>query len=378
MNILDFIIVVGSVQGIITGLLISFLKANIVSNRILAALLFLTAIAGINLYLDQKGWYYINTFTAILHALIPMVIIMPVGPLIFFYIRSSLDSGFTFKKKDTSHFLPVIIDLVPQLTAILFFACSFAGLSIISTRSLGRFIDQYNVYSDIPRWFSITIYLWLSARHLRSAENKLTGNLSAKWQKLHWLKRFVRYFFLFQAIWLPYLVIYIIPSYTNKLLDQMGWYPVYLPLAILIYYVGLKGYAISFGHTMNEKKMKDGGAPEFTDSVVQTIIRSMEEDKCYLNPLLDLATLSRHTGISAKTISATLNQHLKKNFNDFVNSYRVVECQSKMQNDDFSHLTIVGIASECGFNSPSTFQRVFKQMTGLSPSDFRKSVKVNP
>jgi hypothetical protein len=87
----------------------------------LARLIFLMALASLNLYLDEIGFFAFNSLTATLNALIPMIMVMPFGPLIYFYIRSSLDPAYTITKKHRLHFLPIIIDLVPSFTVIIFF-----------------------------------------------------------------------------------------------------------------------------------------------------------------------------------------------------------------------------------------------------------------
>ena len=97
----------------------------------------------------------------------------------------------------------------------------------------GAFIDDYNVYADIPRWLSITIYLGLSARYLAGRP------------RVPWLLQFVRVLLAFQAIWLVYLVPYVIPRYTNLVLNTFDWYPLYVPLAIIIYALGIKGYIMA-------------------------------------------------------------------------------------------------------------------------------------
>ena len=96
------------------------------------------------------------------------------------------------------------------------------------------FIDQYNVYSDIPRWLSISIYLWAANKYLKSQLHPIP-----------WLKQFVKIFTVFQVIWLCYLIPYEIPRYSNRLMDLFNWYPVYIPLSILIYWLGIKGYLAS-------------------------------------------------------------------------------------------------------------------------------------
>lgn len=98
----------------------------------------------------------------------------------------------------------------------------------------------------------------------------------------------------------------------------------------------------------------------------------MEQDELFLKPALNLNLLTHHTGISQKMISAVLNQHLHKSFNEFVNEYRVEAFKERIQRQEMKHLTIAGIALECGFNSQATFQRTFKQVTGCSPSEFKK------
>ncbi len=80
------------------------------------------SLASLNLYLNEIGVTNLNGLTSTLSALIPMVIVMPMGPLVYFYIRSSLDPEFKMTKKHRRHFLPTIIDLVPSLTGIIFFA----------------------------------------------------------------------------------------------------------------------------------------------------------------------------------------------------------------------------------------------------------------
>jgi AraC-like DNA-binding protein len=68
-----------------------------------------------------------------------------------------------------------------------------------------------------------------------------------------------------------------------------------------------------------------------------------------------------------------LNQHLQKSFNEYINEHRIAEFKMKFLGLDFDHFTITGLALACGFNSQATFQRAFKESTGLSPSEFRKS-----
>lgn len=367
------ILLLGSIQGFIVSSLLFFSKKKIYSNRILGSLILLITLCCFNLYGNYENWFDSNLLRFIID-LIPLVIVMPFGPLIWFYVQSVLDPSFRIRKKQRIHFYPVIVDLVPPLGVIIFITGVLTGLIKNKPGPWGIFIDTYNVYADIPRWISVTIYVWLSAKYLKAYKAKLNGNLTGQIDNYKWLRQFINVFIAFQSLWLVYLIPYVIPKYTDKLLDTFDWYPIYIPMTILIYWIGIKGFLISQGQTVADKKSNGSNtiSSQLAAQVAGSLIKAMSNDKVYLNPNLNLATLSEHTGIAAKTISAVLNQHLQKSFNEFVNGYRVDEFKEKILQPELNNLTIAGIALDCGFNSQATFQRTFKELTGQSPSEFRK------
>ncbi len=186
---------------------------------------------------------------------------------------------------------------------------------------------------------------------------------------------------IFQAIWLIYLIPYIIPRYSNALLDLVDWYPIYIPMVVLIYWLGMKGYLMIPQMELMSllrqevKAQKAAPAPMALpeDTIAETVpvlIKAMEEDRLYLDPNLNLALLVQHTGIPQKTISAVLNQHLNKSFNEFVNAYRIGYFKQKICDPRQEHLTILGVAYDSGFNSQATFQRAFKNEMGVSPREY--------
>ena len=117
---LEILILLGALQGFILSGMLFFKKGTRQSNRILAALIFLMALASLNLYVTGTTWYSHSPIIIFLSNFIPMIIIMPMGPLIYFYARSFSDPAFVFKKKYRIHFATIIIDLVPYLTAIIY------------------------------------------------------------------------------------------------------------------------------------------------------------------------------------------------------------------------------------------------------------------
>jgi AraC-like DNA-binding protein len=377
--ILRTIILLGSLQGFIVSGLLFFSSRERRVNRLLGMVIFLISLASLRVYLEGiAGGFYSLPAGRWFDIFFPFMVIMPIGPLLYFYVRAFSDDHFRVTRKMRVHFYPVLIDLVPQLTAVIFVAGLLVGLFRVNNPAWGQFIDNYNVYSDIPRWLSLTTYLWVASRYLTQRKQELPAGEGVV-ISLGWLRQLIRGLLIFQGIWLLYLIPYVIPRYTDRLLDTVDWYPVYVPLSIVIYWLGVKGLLMSYRRDVaadrkdqeGKKAIRPSAIPEaMVQSTVRSLLQTMESDKLYLNPDLNVALLSAHTGIAPKTISAVLNQHLQKSFSEFVNEYRVKAVMERLLKSGSKHLTIAGLAYECGFNSQPTFQRAFKAEIGVSPREF--------
>lgn len=110
-----------------------------------------------------------------------------------------------------------------------------------------------------------------------------------------------------------------------------------------------------------------------SDTVSQKLLKFMETEKPYLDEELSLQKLSSLMNISTHQLSQTINQALHTNFYKFVNAYRIEDVQKKLRDPEFEKYSILGIAFESGFNSKSTFNKIFKEETGMTPSEFKKS-----
>jgi hypothetical protein len=87
-GILNTIILFGALQGFIISCLLFFSRNRRHADRLLGMLIFLLTLASINVWLNRQSWFQSGLFQT-LDALVPMVIIMPVGPLLYFYQTSS-------------------------------------------------------------------------------------------------------------------------------------------------------------------------------------------------------------------------------------------------------------------------------------------------
>ncbi|MBF9237042.1 helix-turn-helix transcriptional regulator [Hymenobacter sp. BT683] len=99
------------------------------------------------------------------------------------------------------------------------------------------------------------------------------------------------------------------------------------------------------------------------------LLACMDAEQLWLAPELTLTDLAQRLGTNPGFLSKVINAGCGQNFNDFVNSYRVAEAQRKLADPRFAHFSLVGVALESGFNSKSTFNRVFKKLTGYPPSE---------
>ncbi|KFF22933.1 helix-turn-helix domain-containing protein [Chryseobacterium sp. JM1] len=98
----------------------------------------------------------------------------------------------------------------------------------------------------------------------------------------------------------------------------------------------------------------------------------METEKPHLDGDLNLLKLSDLLQINAHQLSYLLNNGFHENFFYFVNKYRIEHAKKMLTDDSYKKLSMVGIAFESGFNSKTAFNTIFKKMTDMTPSEFKK------
>lgn len=101
----------------------------------------------------------------------------------------------------------------------------------------------------------------------------------------------------------------------------------------------------------------------------------MQDNKPYLNPELTLVDLASQINMSRNELSALINNVVGSNFYLYVNGYRINHVKQLMQKDKQMQFTILALAYDSGFNSKSTFNALFKKISGLTPSEYRKTLQ---
>ncbi|MGD8925708.1 MAG: helix-turn-helix domain-containing protein [Thioalkalispiraceae bacterium] len=108
------------------------------------------------------------------------------------------------------------------------------------------------------------------------------------------------------------------------------------------------------------------------DSSVVKLEQLMKEARLYQNENLNLAMLAEAVGLSSHQLSELINVHFGMGFSRYIREQRVLAAQTLLASEPES--SILAISMECGFKSQSSFYAAFREMTGQSPGDYRKSL----
>lgn len=106
--------------------------------------------------------------------------------------------------------------------------------------------------------------------------------------------------------------------------------------------------------------------------LVGEIHRLMEEEEVFLSSKLNLRLLAEQMNVHSNKLSLFINLQYNKNFNEYINAYRLNHFQKIALDDQYAYMSILGKAFESGFNSKSVFNSFFKKQIGLSPKEWIK------
>jgi TolB-like protein/AraC-like DNA-binding protein len=112
---------------------------------------------------------------------------------------------------------------------------------------------------------------------------------------------------------------------------------------------------------------------EQVELLKKELLSYFNEEEPFLNPQLNLKLVADDLESTTNKISYVINTAFQLNFNDFINSYRLKHFKTIALDPKNSHLTILGLAYDSGFNSKSVFNTYFKKIEGLTPRAWLKA-----
>jgi AraC-like DNA-binding protein len=235
-----------------------------------------------------------------------------------------------------------------------------------------RFISLRIVYSTCF-FLSVTVYSILAfieiRRHQKNLKNLISytsGIITLNWLKIISISFYTAYFVLFIlgginmiGNYIPFDPYFVIFGFITLFSFVYSFYGIKQPV---IFGEGLK--SAEDDKKENEKYIRSG--------LKQKLISFVEENKPYLDRDLGIQELSQMTTIPRHYITQVLNETYKRNFFTFINEYRVKVVIERLSDPKYNNYTILAIAFDAGFNSKTTFNSIFKNQTGYTPSEFRQ------
>ncbi len=158
------------------------------------------------------------------------------------------------------------------------------------------------------------------------------------------------------------IIIIFITAY--QLINQPEVFKQNLEMNLTVDEAGLSAAAGKYAKQNIDEKMQD--------RYLEKLNSFMEEKRPYLDESITIKGLSGLVDIPSHHLSILINNRLNKNFYTFINEYRIRDAAAILNDPLNSDASIISVAFRVGFNSKSTFNSVFKKITGQTPSEYRK------
>jgi len=305
------------------------------------------------------------------------------GPLLLLYAQWMTSEKPHFDPRFLWHFAPFFIFLIASLV--------FIDEPVMSGTEgflvIDRFVSFRIIYA-ITFFVSITAYSVATFVAIHQHQKRLKDLVSYSSGKitLQWLLG------LSITFYLGYVLMFILGG-VDILTGFMPFDPYevsFIGLTILTFLFTIFGFhqpsifeeVVRYSEVLagpeeekEEKKYARSGLKKKDIDRYKGIIgKYMVIDKPYLNRELTIYDLSSQLKIPRHFLSEVINEHMGKNFYNLVNEYRVEEVKRRIVDPAYSNLTILAIAYDSGFNSKSSFNTIFKEKTGMTPSEYLQSV----
>lgn len=298
------------------------------------------------------------------------------GPLLYFYVSSLAIEDFRLKKIQLLHVIPLLAVCIHRST-----------IDAVSISSSSNLVENpsyiYNKVYHILLIISMFIYWIFSVKLILNHRKNIPFYFSNYSQKntLSWLIFVVLIFLL---VFLSDLLLFAIAKvFDLKVVEFLSLSANLTAFTFIMVFFGINQSVIYkfskeekdlLKNESEEKYKRSGLGDKEIEDINSQIFNYLEIKKPYLNTEFSLQMMVDDLGISRQNISQVINTGQKKNFYKLINGFRVKEVKEKLLNPKYEHYTILGIAFECGFNSKTSFNRIFKEETGLTPTEYKKTL----
>lgn len=367
-NVFNSIILAGVIQGLIFGAVVLWSKKyRHKSTSFLATLIITYSLSNFQFYLQDIGVFtYEELYRSIY---MPWADLTP--PLLYFFVTYYLYPKHKLLSKEYLLLLPFICSTFLGVLYKIFSRIDDKNDALFEFTSFIRNYVAY--YTEMISAVISIIVLVILLRKIK--EYKVAhSNFRINHVKLEltWLTRTL-YFYVFMVfLWISTVLI-------DLYVEEISFYPVWLGIAFLIYWLGHIG-VYKYGvfeerkHIRGkiETKTKRSRENKTKHIIIERLKYFLENDKRFLDSELTLEKTAEALELSRGHLSKIINAELGISFKDYLNNLRVEEAKTYLKDSEFSKYTLAAIGLEAGFNSKSTFNSSFKKITGETPSQYKQ------
>jgi AraC-like DNA-binding protein len=378
---MEVIFIIGTAMAFFFGFLLLQKSNKGVSDIILAIWMFVIGLHLFSAYGATQDFYFRWPILIMICSPFPLLH----GPFLLIYIMSLIREERKIRRLDYLHFIPYFLGTV---LFIPFLKMSSSEIeAYLDALENGVIQPWYFMVLGISLQLSGIIYAvvayFLLKRHKKRIENRFSfeENVSLKWLRYNII-----------AIGLIYLIVIfslileiqfgIIPSMARE-------YMIYTAVTIFVIFFGYYGIrqesifvdserfsdpSSQDTAASSERYSRSGLKENQKVDYYQQLLAFMDDEKPYLESKLTLQQLASMLDLSPNHLSQVINEKANQNFYQFINSYRIKAFKEKIQDSSNQHLTLLSIALDCGFNSKSSFNNTFKKITGMTPSQYQRSL----
>ncbi len=300
------------------------------------------------------------------------------GPSILFYINSIYSStfkAFQFFKNS----IPFIVVILVYTITFFFSTKETQEINNSTLLLIGSILIILGIFYFF--FFLILCYKSIKKIRIQIKDNYASlKDIDLKWLSI-WVKGFLLFILIdfFSAIFILYYpviedIIFINLIYLTLLIFYIGYYGLNQPKIFLL----PTTIEPQKSNAIIKSQIQSTITLDCDSLEVQKIKVTLEnlffEKQIFKNQQLSLKELALLLNISDKKLSTILNTCLHSNFYEYVNRKRIVHFKKLIKKEGSEKLTLLAIAYDAGFNSKATFNRVFKQLEGVTPLQFKNSL----
>lgn len=270
-----------------------------------------------------------------------------IPPSLWLFIKLKTDGDFQIRKWHYLLFLPALLESVLQIL-------SFNEFLQLSTQLYWTFLTEY---LPLMAYCLVIATFWLD--HFRKTSK-------SKQEEKHISFSNIRFLILMSTLSML-AIVWLAVTFVNW---NYFWIVEYL---LTILFISLAFIAFLESQNFPLPKVKIDQFEQYNDEhCLAELDKIVESKELYLNPILSLSELAKEINLPKRYVSYLINSYHQKNFKEYINQYRINTFLKKANDGELKKKTLLALALESGFNSKSSFNQVFKNHTGKTPSQYLK------